>query len=378
MFQEKFTMSGIDRFGKDGCFTDSFRFSVQSACSDCMVVTASSRYEGENAPQIRFFLIRDGAVKPIYESHLYTIGKQNEWTRQQWRVPPMFHPALHAEIEIIIPEGTKLMLREFHNSYGNPDRWKDYGVRFNAHLGFTGTAPANSPIAVELAAQSGFSTCIINPKEIADGELVCMHDSLGGVAKYARQADGSLVDDERSIYEMTYPEMDRWDYGLRKDEVFRGTRLLKLEDFFAICSKTGMKPMFSAHQGAVRISGWLRIQKMLQKYNLTPYLHVKAPCMEVLELAYSIFGDSIDGYTLNSFAPEKLAASPLAEGKCRLVIEPMIQKLNEDLVHQALDYGFQVSAFNLKRTSMEEYKKAIDWGITEFTEDHHCSMGLNW
>ncbi len=377
MLRETFTLQDVESFGKNGCFAASFRFSVKSACGDCMVVTALSRYEGETAPRIRFFLIRDGAKEPIYESHRYPIGRRGEPTRQQWRVPPMFHPALHAEIEVLIPEGTKLTLTQFGNSYGNPGRWNDIGVRYNAHLGFRGAAPANTRPAVELAAQCGFSTCIINPKEIGDGELVCIHNPT--IEKYARDAQGNVADDHRRIYEMTYPEINRWDYGIRKDEIFRGAGILKLEDYFEICSKTGMKPMFSAHENSVRSSGWKRIAEMLQKFGLTKYLHVKAPRMDELELAYSFFGDRIDGYTLDSYDPEKMKNSVLADAKCRRVIEvqPHMYKSKDD-VQRVLDLGFSAAAFPHARCDMETYRRLIDWGVTEFTEDYHCSMGLNW
>ena len=381
MYPEYFTLQDLAPFEKDGCVTASFRLPVQSGCGQCMVVTALSHYEGETAPRIRFSLIEEGAEdKPFHQSFWYTLGRRNDPTRQQWRVPPMFHPALHAEIEVQIPEGTKVSFTDFRNAYADPDRWKDIGVRFNAHLGFKAGGPLNTRAAVECAAQCGFSTCIINPKEIADGELICMHDPR--IVKYARYPDGRPADDERSIYAMTYPEIARWDYGLRKSEICRGLGILKLEDYFEICSKTGMKPMFSAHEDAVRISGWRRIEKMLQKYNLTPYLHVKAPCMDVLEMAYDIFGDSIDGYTLDALAPEQMKRSPLYGANCRLVIETLYYKYkSRDDVQRVLDYGFSAAAFafNLAEDkTMEIYRQLIDWGVTEFTEDNHCSLGLNW
>ena len=343
MLDKTFTLQDVESFGKDGCFTSPFRFAVRNACSDCMVVTARSYYEGPQTPYIRFYLIREGAEAPIYESHFYSIGRLGEPTRQQWRVPPAFHPALHTEIELLIPEGTKLTVSEFCSHYGNPDRWNDIGIRYNAHLGFRGVAPANTLPAVQLAAQCGFSTCIINPKEIGDGSLVCQHDAR--MPKYARYPDGRPADDLRSIYEMTIDEMDRWDFGLRKDEIFRGTRLLHLEEFFAVCSRTGMKPMFSAHEHAVRLTGWKKIEGLLQKYNLRRYLHVKAPTMEELELAFSVFGDSIEGYTLDHFDPAQMRNSSLYGAKCRLVIETHMDRMTEDMVKSALDSGFSVSCF---------------------------------
>ena len=140
--------------------------------------------------------------------------------------------------------------------------------------------------------------------------------------------------------------------------------------------------MFSAHEDAVRISGWHRIKIMLQKYNLTKYLHVKAPCMDVLETAFDIFGDSIDGYTLDALAPEQMKNSPLYGANCRLVIETLYYNYkSRDDVQRILDEGFSAAAFAFNMAedkTMEIYRRLIDWGVTEFTEDNHCSLGLNW
>ena len=377
LYLENCTISDLEQFEYGGCYTSPFRLALQSSCGQCMTVTALSRYTGTEAPTIRFRLVREGnRDKPIYASNLYPIGRLNEPTRQQWRVPPMFHASLHTEIEVVIPEGTKLYLTHFHNTYGDPDRDNGVGIRFNAHLGLKGCAPANTRPAVELAAKCGFSTCIINPKEIADGELVCIHDPY--IDSTARDAHGNPADDHRLIYEMTWPEINRWDYGLQKDELFRGVGILKLEEFFEICSKTGVKPMFSAHEDALRISGWLRIKQMLEQYGLTKQLHVKSPCMDVLETAFDLFEDGIDSYTLDHYAPEQMKRSALSDAKCRKVIEVRSVNLHSrDEVQRVLDQGFAFSVAAGPNT-LEPYSRLIDWGVTEFTVNYHCSVGLNW
>ena len=378
MYPENFTMADAERFAKNGCVTETFRLAVKSDCGKCMVVTALSRYEGEAAPTIRFYLIREGEEeKTLYASHSYVIGHKEERTRQQWRVPPMFHPALRAEIEVTVPEGTKLFLTDFQNAYSDPQRANEVGLRFNAHLGFSSLAPANTRPAVELAAQCGFLACIVNPKEIADGEIICQHDPY--LPKYARYADGRVADDERKIYEMTFPEMDRWDYGLRMDEIFRGTRLLRLEDFFALCAETGMKPMFSVHRYALQLTGWRKIETMIRKFGLTKALNVKASRVDTLETAYSVLGDSIEGYTLYRPWLEELRDSALKDAKNRVVLESYWKtETTEELVKKSLDCGFGAAVYGLPNGEMEAYRKYVDWGVTEFTEDYHCSMGLNW
>ena len=163
MLPEAFTLKDLTQFSQNGNFTRDFSISLKSDSSDCMIVTALARYEGEKEPLIQFTLTSSEAPeKPVYQSHLYTVGRQGEWTRQQWRVPPMFHPSIWAKVEVFIPEGTTLTLSDFHNDYAfGAKPWPESGPRHNAHLGFWGIAPSNSRRAIELAAQCGFSSCIV-------------------------------------------------------------------------------------------------------------------------------------------------------------------------------------------------------------------------
>ena len=40
--------------------------------------------------------------------------------------------------------------------------------------------------------------------------------------------------------------------------------------------------------------------------------------------------------------------------------------------------GFSAAAYYLPRRDISVYERLISWGVTEFTEDHHISIGLNW
>ena len=56
----------------------------------CILVRSLAYYTGEAAPKIQFALTAEGQKAPFYESHFYRIGKESEYTRQSWRVPPLF------------------------------------------------------------------------------------------------------------------------------------------------------------------------------------------------------------------------------------------------------------------------------------------------
>ena len=167
MLSEAFTIKDVERYGKNRRFTEGFTLEIRSECSDCMIVTALSRYFGTLPPTVSFALVDEtDPERMLYRSHKYDVGLCEEWTRQQWRVPPMWHPTLYAVITVEIPEGTTLELGDFHNGYSSAVKpWPGSGPRHNAHLGFLGAGPSNSRLALELAAQCGFSSCIVNIKQ---------------------------------------------------------------------------------------------------------------------------------------------------------------------------------------------------------------------
>ena len=54
------------------------------------------------------------------------------------------------------------------------------------------------------------------------------------------------------------------------------------------------------------------------------------------------------------------------------------KKFAEEIAKEITDAGYFASAWNIKRRKFSEYERLISWGVTEFTEDYHCSMGLNY
>ena len=120
----------------------------------------------------------------------------------------------------------------------------------------------------------------------------------------------------RVVCDMTYDELLAWDFGVHKSRLFRGTPIPRLSDFFLLCAKTGMRPMFSTH---LRMSedAWRAIRSMLERYRLLHLFHIESFQLEILEDAYAVFGDEIEGYTWDEgnarqFQNSALGRSPAA------------------------------------------------------------------
>ena len=358
----------------------SFSLSECKSFAGCTLVEALSAYCGEEYPEIRFLLTVNGQDKPIYESHSYRIGKSGEYTMQQWRVPPAFLPDMTVSVCFDIPEGATLFVKNFATGADNNARGWDGGLRHNAHLGFWGLAPDNTMPALEMAAASGFSSCIVVPKVTKDGVIVCIHDDT--INRTARDKNGNAPAEPTYVWDKTYAELSEWEYGSYLNEIYRGVKLPRLSEFFDLCAKSGMSPMFSTHPG-LTVEQWQEVKVMLTERGLLKKFHIKSFGADILKTAYSVFGNEIDGYTYDvSSWSDSIVANFVNTGidpkACRAGIEFTFSRYTEEIAKEILSAGYFASAWDVKRRKFSEYERLIGWGVTEFTEDYHASMGLNY
>lgn len=372
---QKFSCSDADGvvLKNDLCF-DAI---LEGACCDCTTVSSSAKYTGD-APTVAFELWihwGDAPDELLYRSLDYVIGSPTEIRHQQWRVPPIFDSRLKLRVCFAIPEGTELTLTDFHGCHEPPSREWHGGVRYNSHLGFYGLAPFNTMAAYELAARCGYPACIVNPRITKDGVFVCLHDET--INDTARDENGNPPSEPLYVCDMTYDELLSWDFGVHKSRLFRGARIPRLSDFFLLCAKTGMRPMFSTHL-KMSVDSWKQIRLMLQTYKLLHLFHIKSFKLDILEDAYSVFGDDIEGYTWDEGNSEQFKAGKLGSSTSRLVIERLPDRTTEAVIRADRAAGFETAVYEMGRCCAEEYRKFLELGVCEFTEDYHCSMGLNW
>jgi len=382
-----FSFEDLKPFGElcDGVLKITQNFVLTKRCDADMRTSkamAYSLYVGEAAPKIHFSLTVEGQEKFLYHSHSYRLGKEGDYSLQEWRTPPVFLQNLILKVHVNIPEGTTLYIKNFTMAKeADVIRWNSDGPRHNAHLGFFCMAPNNTMPAFELAAASGFSSCICVPKWTKDNVLVCIHDDT--INKTARNKDGLKEEEPIYVWDKTYEELCEWEYGSYKNEIYKGTKIPLLEDFFSLCARTGMNPMFSTHPGLSE-ENWKRVREMLERLGILKKFHIKSFGYGVLQNAYKVFGSDIDGYTWdNDDVDEETikkyeAFRDSMSAPCRLGIEIQFKNYTEEKAKMIRDAGFFAAAWNIARRDYDEYERLFKMGVTEFTEDNHCSMGLNY
>lgn len=348
---------------------------IAPASEQILLLRADTHFEGAPA-KIFFRFLQPGREKPLYQSHTYTLHGA-----QQIGIPPVLWEGISLEMHVEIPDGSALFVKDFFVSHTEKPPETDTVLQYNAHLGFLGMAPENTEIAFRLAALCGFDACICVPKLTRDGLFVCTHDTT--INHAARHADGRELEQDIYVKDLTYDELLDYDFGIRKGAFFAGTRIALLEDFFALCKKTGMRPMFSTHPALPR-EAWLKVKEMLQRYELLPLFHVKAPDTDTLQGAFEVLGYEIDGYTLDVQKMEedtipRLIATGIDPSRSRVGIEVRLSNLKDEDVARIRAAGMFAAVWALPRCDFDAvYGHLVALGVTEVTEDHHVPIRGNF
>lgn len=365
-----------------GTFTKSFSFTVADRdvadASLPTLFTVEARYDGEKAPAISF------ALGDVFTSLTYDFGGRGFFRRNQWRVPPFVVPGSSIAVSVEVPEGTSLEIRAFgFSSQAARPSWNG-GLRLNAHLGFWGFAPENTMAAFSYAAACGYPACICVPKVTKDGVFVCIHDD--SINRTGRDAAGNKAGDEHVfVRDLTYAELQKWEFGSFKHPVWKGEKIPLLADFFRLCSKTGMRPVFSTHP-ALTGAQWAEVRQMLRDNGLMKRFNVKSFDPNVLKAAYRIFGTDIEGYTLDcgdwDNSKETCIATMDAIGfdkaHCRAGIELSPAALSRERIKAVTGAGYFAACWGMCHAPASKFREAIDMGVTEFTDDFNCCAGLDW
>ncbi len=100
-------------------------------------------------------------------------------------------------------------------------------AKLQAHRGVSTDYPENTLAAFNAAADEGYAIVECDPKYTSDGVIVMHHDRTTG--RTGRNADGSAAPDV-PVSDLTFDELRKLDFGLWKDERFRGEKAPSLSE----------------------------------------------------------------------------------------------------------------------------------------------------
>ena len=371
---------------------------LPQVCTFETMYTDESKTGNYPTIRIRRISVTDAVFRPSVDA-IYQLGAKNNYVKNSYRI--IRHaPEVHTiAISIIIPKGIKLYIREASMQTTVAEA-SDIRYRFLAH-GLDGAFNRLSEISN--CASNGTKYCIVVPKRTLDGVWCCFHDddninglyySNGQVVCKKTIVGGSQIyiqyDEEGNVIGNSAMPITSLTWNFVEKLKYRGytnqnESVMLLDDFFSICSVTGVHPVFSVHPGNIftanSCAGLKELRAMLEKYNLLDKFVIK---LSSLNSKYvDILGGDIEAYNLianDSTFERKLETLKNSNIACRKCIEGAFGELTADRVKMATDAGVSVGVwrFGNKSADNQIIKEFIDIGVSEFTVSMNNSFGLNW
>ena len=432
----------LEKFeNKHGAFTGNFTFTLDLENIDRVttdqenpmiwILSTNAKYISVDGsyPTIKFRLIKENGSQ-LYSSHTYKVGEKNEYVERQWRVPMTLADYTTLEVNFVVPDGVALYIDELadlDNVVGEVSTEDetvysgDNNVKYLAHSGFMQYAPDNTLLSFEAAGKMGFKSLITIPKFVKVSEDsdeiqgICLHDDLIKDTNL-RYTNGDRITDttilERDINTFLYSELEQFDAGIYKGEAF-SSPIPTLEEYFRICKKYKMAPVFSTHpeltvEQCEYVKEMLHREEFLEEDGeawLYKNLQIKAGGSKIgIDNPLSVFGFEIGGYIFIQPSNYSAASIPDVLYKTQLVAKAEEAGINlfDKVTVEIFDYSNHatetveykiayVKDMGFTRISLapngnaeepgfssEKQRYYMNLGVNSFTVDYHCSMGLNW
>ena len=235
-------------------------------------------------------------------------------------------------------------------------------IRTIQRCGYSGDgAPFQSLQAYRDAIKHGFSILLADLMFTKDNVPVCSHDYyLNQYYSNVYNSDGNLVDKSLEIYirEKTYEELLAYDWGTGK---YKGTKLLKFEDFVKFCKINGVSEMYVEIKELTSDIQASIACDIVKKYNMKEKTSFTADSKNTLELILShlpytrvaTMPSTIDDNTINELLS-------LNNGKCKLFFFAWdTTTLSNDIVKKLIENNidFEFGTLNTKEKVKEYFNR---------------------
>lgn len=119
-------------------------------------------------------------------------------------------------------------------------------VKSVCHRGLNKNYPENTLPSFIAARKSGFLYVESDVRFTSDNVPVMLHDET--INRTARNTDGSKISQPVKIGDITYKQALNYDFGIYKNENYKGTSIPTFEQFLNLCKKIGLKPYVELKQ----------------------------------------------------------------------------------------------------------------------------------
>ena len=254
-------------------------------------------------------------------------------------------------------------------------------TKLQAHRGVSSECPENTMPAFLLAIEQGYDAIELDPIVTKDLQVVLHHDET--INRTGRNLDGSVIEQESRIDEMTLEELNQFDFGIWKHVKFAGTRLPLLKELLPVAREAGVQlkidakifKMTEEHKNVLfdLIRDWQDVCALSTKtVEQTLFVHEHFPQMQVHyggpceESALQVMAAQIDKNLLHIWLPYPNLRTAYAYAHLQ-GLKPGLQQVPEmtaERCRMAKKYG-RVCVWNLSDEAQFDAVKALGLYIAE-------------
>lgn len=226
-------------------------------------------------------------------------------------------------------------------------------INVQAHRGASAYAPENTAPAFRLAVSMGADGVENDIRLTKDGVYVLSHDS-----NINRMSDG-----KGEVGEMTYEELLQYDFGVRTNAKFKGTKIATLKEFLEIVKdmrviNIELKP-FAPHED--KNYAFKYLHDALLQFGCTERTIISSfdhQALKELKAAYPelrtalLYGHGMSPEEMISFVRSYNAD----------IIHPQLGAVNEKIMEACRKNGIEVNVWTVD--SSHDIKRAMELGVT--------------
>ena len=226
------------------------------------------------------------------------------------------------------------------------------------HRGYSKIAPENTLPAFVLSKEKGFKIIETDLRYTKDGIPILLHD-----ASVDRTSNG-----KGDVDKLTYEQLRTLDFGSWKSELYAGTQIPSLEEFFSFCKENDMK-MYLELKSNIDHNKAEGLVHLLSQYGISQdctFISFSSACLkEIAKVDASFRFGILDSSGLESLK-KKVADLNSVVDISHIFADVSFPQADELLISYCKDNGIPLEIWTVDRT---DYIKTMDAYISGVTSN---------
>lgn len=247
---------------------------------------------------------------------------------------------------------------------------RDEAIKAINHTGWY-TAPTNTIPAFVESYEHGFKYIETDVNFTSDGVCVCLHNTL--INDTARNPDGSEIEEEISINDITYAQALEYDFGIYMGQEYAGTKLPTLAEVLDLCKALDMQAYID-----------FKTSPLLTKAEIENVVDIVENCGMKNRVVYipgvPDYGHYIIrkdpkatiGYTYTTSETHVLIATSMLTGENAVFLNANYSLIDSAGVARCKSYGLPLEAYTIESTAdidaMDDYITGVTSGSINVNE----------